>query len=266
MKKTVTYNGQQIVYQDRGNGYPVMLVHGFGEEAGIWDEIAAALEIQYRLIIPDLPGSGESELTGDMSIEGMAESLFSILRTEKIDHCCIIGHSMGGYITLAFAEKYPDLLDGFGLFHSTAYADTTEKKDIRQKGIAFIREHGAFAFLKTATPNLFAPLTREKNPALIEKQITGLQRFTAAALIEYYEAMIRRPDRTGVLKNAQVPVLFIIGAYDQAVSPADSLAQSHLPDLSYIHLLKHAGHMGMLEETTECIRILESFLQDTVKQ
>lgn len=266
MKKTLVYAGKKIVYQDRGSGYPVVLVHGFGEEANIWDEIAAALEKQYRLIIPDIPGSGESELTEDMSIEGMAATLFTLLHAEEIAHCCMIGHSMGGYITLAVAENYGNLLDGFGLFHSTAYADTAEKKAVRQKGIDFILEHGAFAFLKTATPNLFAPLTREKNPALIEKQITGLQRFTDAALINYYEAMIRRPDRTGVLKNARIPVLFIIGEYDQAVSPADSLAQSYLPDLSYIHLLKHAGHMGMLEETTECIRILESFLQDTVKQ
>jgi pimeloyl-ACP methyl ester carboxylesterase len=265
MKKTIQYEGKKISYQLIGKGHPVMFVHGFGEEANVWNGLIEHLKDRYLLIIPDLPGSGDSELIPDMRIEGMAESLHAIVHAEGFDKCTMIGHSMGGYITLAFAEKYWNHLSGFSLFHSSAYADNEEKKATRRKGIEFIREHGAFAFLKTATPNLFSPGTKEENMGLVEKQIAGLSRFTPEALIAYYEAMIARPDRSTVLRQTHVPVLFIIGKSDNAVSPDDSLKQSHLPGISYIHLLSKSGHMGMLEEPAACNRILDEFLLETEK-
>ncbi len=265
MRKKLLHQGRRISYQVYGQGRPVILLHGFGEEANVWDGMVSHLKDRYLLIIPDLPGSGDSEMIPDMSIEGMAESVHDIVHAEDLHTCTLIGHSMGGYITLAFAEKYWNHLDAFGLFHSTAYADPEEKKATRRKGMAFIQEHGAFEFLKTATPNLFSPETKEENTALIEKQIAGLSRFTPEALVAYYEAMIGRPDRTDVLRQTHVPVLFIIGQSDNAVSPDDSLKQSHLPGISYIHLLPHSGHMGMLEEPEACNRILDEFLLETGK-
>lgn len=110
-----------------------MLIHGFGEDAAIWNNQTEYLKDKFQLIIPDLPGSGKSEMTDDMSMEGMAEVIHSIIRQEDIDACTVIGHSMGGYITLAFAEKYPDYLSAFGLFHSTAYADSDEKNHPPQR-------------------------------------------------------------------------------------------------------------------------------------
>ena len=120
-------------YQVKGNGPVVMLVHGFGETAAIWDRIIQHLT-GFSWIIPDLPGSGRSGLIEDMSMEGMAESLLDILDNENLSDCIMIGHSMGGYITLAFAEKYESRLRGIGLFHSTAYADSEEKKETRRRG------------------------------------------------------------------------------------------------------------------------------------
>ena len=265
MKKQILHEGSKFCYRVYGQGRPVILVHGFGEEANVWDGLITHLKDRYQLIIPDLPGSGESALIPDMSMTGMAETIHTIVHEEGLHTCTLIGHSMGGYITLAFAENYWNHLDAFGLFHSSSYADSEEKKATRRKGIAFIREHGAFEFLKTATPNLFAPETKEKKSALIEKQIAGLSRFTQEALVAYYEGMIGRPDRTDVLRQTHVPVLFIIGKSDNAVSPEDSLQQSHLPEKAYIHLLPHSGHMGMLEEPDTCNRILDEFLRGTEK-
>jgi pimeloyl-ACP methyl ester carboxylesterase len=162
---------------------------------------------------------------------------------------------------LAYAEKYGPTLSGFGLFHSSAFADSDEKKTIRKKGIEFIQKNGAAAFIKSSTPNLFSPLTHEKNPPLIEKQIEATGNFSADALVVYYQAMMRRPDRTFILKNAVVPVLFVIGKFDNAVPLADSLKQSHLPERSYIKILEKSGHMGMLEQPEESNQILENFLQ-----
>ena len=134
------------------------------------------------------------------------------------------------------------------------------KKEARRKGIDFIKEHGAFEFLKTATPKLFSPLTLEKDPALVKQQVDSCENFTADALIAYYEAMMARPDRTEVLRNATVPVFFAIGKHDTAIPMADMLQQSHLPKISHIHILPDSGHMGMLEEKEKANNILSDFL------
>ena len=124
MNKTAVYKGKNISYRIAGNGPVVVLLHGFGEDGNVWENQITSLETSFKIIIPHLPGSGTSQLIDDMSMEGMAECIHYILQEEGVQQCSMIGHSMGGYITLAFAEKYPALLESFGLFHSTAYADT----------------------------------------------------------------------------------------------------------------------------------------------
>jgi pimeloyl-ACP methyl ester carboxylesterase len=177
----------------------------------------------------------------------------------------LIGHSMGGYVTLAFAEKYPSYLSGFGLFHSTAYADTEEKKETRRKGIRFIEEHGPLEFLKASTPNLYAPQTREQHPDWIEEHLQTVHNFSGDSLVSYYKAMIQRPDRTAVLKESKMPVLLVIGRHDAAVPAQDSLQQAHLPQIAYIHILEHSGHMGMREELNKANQILSQFVNATQK-
>jgi pimeloyl-ACP methyl ester carboxylesterase len=171
-----------------------------------------------------------------------------------------IGHSMGGYVALAFAEKYPEFLKAVGLFHSTAFADTEEKKETRRKGISFIQQHGGPEFLKTTIPNLYAPVTKEVRPELIEQQLAGVNNFSGEALVRYYEAMMQRPDRTEVLRNSKVPVLFIMGRFDTAVPLEDMLKQCHLPKVSYIHILERSGHNGMIEEGPESNKNLSDFI------
>ena len=102
MEKTILYQRKKIFYRSNGTGDPVMLVHGFGENGNVWDKQVDHLKNNYHLIVPDLPGSGRSEMIDDMSLEGMAEVLHTIIHEENIDNCTVIGHSMGGYITLAF--------------------------------------------------------------------------------------------------------------------------------------------------------------------
>jgi len=262
MNKEIKINDKKIFYRIKGSGKPVILIHGFGEDSSIWKKQVEFLKDKYQLIIPDLPGTGQSDLVDDMSMEGTAGIINSIILEEKIEALPVIGHSMGGYITLALVEKYKNKVSAFGLFHSSAFADSEEKKAARQKGIEFIQQHGAFEFLKTSTPNLFSPLTKENNPASVQAQIDSLSNFSAAALVSYLEAMMQRPDRTEILRKTAVPVLFIMGKYDNAVPLEDGLKQCHLPEKSYIHILQLSGHLGMLEETENSNRILEEFLQE----
>jgi pimeloyl-ACP methyl ester carboxylesterase len=128
MQKEISYQNKKIAYQSVGSSKPVVLIHGFGEDGNIWDNQLKYLKDKYKLIIPDLPGSGQSEIIDDMSIEGMAEVIHAIIHEENIDACPVIAHSMGGYILLALVEKYWNHVSAIGLFHSTAYPDSEEKK------------------------------------------------------------------------------------------------------------------------------------------
>jgi pimeloyl-ACP methyl ester carboxylesterase len=263
--KQVIFQNKKIFYHAEGKGKPVMLLHGFAEDGSVWNYQLEKLKEKFFVIIPDLPGSGKSEmLDGKISIEDYADVVKAIGDAEIIKDeknvFTLIGHSMGGYITLAFAEKYPELLNAFGLFHSTAYADDAAKKETRKKGIEFIKNNGAASFLKITTPNLFSEKTRKENPELVENLIKLSKDFSAEALIQYYEAMIERPDRTSVLKSFQRSILFIIGKEDSAIPLQVSLKQCHLPAVSHIHILQNSGHEGMWEEKEKATEFLLLFL------
>jgi pimeloyl-ACP methyl ester carboxylesterase len=197
-------------------------------------------------------------------MEEMAYAVKAILDAEGINECILVGHSMGGYITLAFAELYPQILKAFGLFHSTSYADSEEKKAARRKGIEFIRRNGAAPFIKQTTANLFSETSRHQHPEWINTLIGKYEGFDPGSLIHYYEAMILRPDRSYVLGRFPRPVLFITGGQDNTIPLNISLQQSHLPNVSYIYILEQAGHMGMLEDAARAGRILEEFLNDLI--
>lgn len=260
VSRNILYNQSYINYHITGKGPAIMLVHGFAEDSSIWNGLVDELCTTYTLITPDIPGSGASALLPGNAVQlsDYAEGLYAILQKENITHCCFIGHSMGGYISLAFAEKYPALLTGLGLFHSSAYADDDAKKETRLKGIDFIKMNGPLAFLKTSIPGLFA--NEEKSRNEMEALLQKASAFSGEALVQYYNAMIARPDRTGVLKKSKVPVLFIMGLHDKAVPFEHSLQQAHLPAISYINILKHSAHMGMLEEKGKALEALTYFL------
>ena len=265
MDKTIDIHDATLFYRDIGSGEPVVLLHGFAEDGTVWEKVAEGMSTNVRLLIPDQPGSGRSSLLAVTTIESMAAAVKGMLDKEGVERCILIGHSMGGYIALAFAEAYPERLLAFGFFHSTAYADTEEKKAGRAKSIAFIREHGSEPFIRQSTPNLFAPETREDRPGLVENMISRYRSFSADALAAYLEAMIRRPDRMSVLARSRVPVLFIIGEKDQVVLPEQALSQVAVPALSDIHILSKSGHMGMLEEPAAGAAIMQSFVNFIAK-
>ena len=265
--KSFVYQSSIIFYQVIGKGKPVLLIHGFGEDSTIWENQVNFLKHNYTLIIPDLPGSGKSQLISDMSIEGMSEVIKEIIDIEVLklnskNQVTLLGHSMGGYITLALIEKYSTLFSSFGLIHSSAFTDDEEKKAARKKSIEFIKTNGAYEFLKTSIPNLFYKSKEGHNPTvaymniLIEKG----KKFSAEALIAYYNAMINRVDKTNVLKTFCNPILFIIGEHDLAISFKQSMQQCHLPQQTHVIILRNTAHMGMWEETEKTNNTLSTFL------
>src|SRR5215469_18156167 len=166
IEKILDFKKAKIFYKVIGEGPAVFLIHGVPLDGDIWNDVINTLT-GFKFIVPDLPGSGRSELITDISMEGMAEVIKVILDEEEVSSTCIIGHSMGGYISLAFVEKYSNYLSGLGLFHSTSYPDSDERKAARKKAIGSINEKGAPEFLKTSIPNLFSPGHKEQNKKAI---------------------------------------------------------------------------------------------------
>ncbi len=264
MLHSFQYQDATISYRIEGKGKPVVLLHGFGEDSHIWDQQVDFLKQHCMLVIPDLPGSGRSTMMGhtvsDSSIDDYASCIHALLQHEKMAPCVMLGHSMGGYITLAFAEKYPSLLCGFGLIHSTAFADNEEKKQNRSRGIELMGKYGGYHFLKTTIPNLFGEQFKKEHPGKVEELISASGSFSTIALQQYYHAMMERPDRTHVLKSNPLPVLFVIGTVDVAAPLQDVLQQTHLPLKSYIHILEDVGHMGMWEATAQLNQYLLAYI------
>lgn len=251
-----------IQYSITGKGFPVVLIHGFGEDSSIWNSQVDFLKEHCRLLVPDLPGTGQSHNSSrELTIESMAADIKAMLDREKISQCLVFGHSMGGYITLAFAELHAGYLTGFGLVHSTAYADNEEKKKNRQRGIEVIGEYGGYAFLKNSIANLFGNRFKASHPEVIAALIEKSRLFSNRALQQYYQAMMLRPDRTAVLRNTTLPVLMIAGTEDIAAPIGDVSEQATLSDRIQLQVLDGVGHMGMLEATQPVNQYLLDFIQ-----
>ncbi|PZP41623.1 MAG: alpha/beta hydrolase [Pseudopedobacter saltans] len=243
------YKGKNIYYKKIGSGNTTLVfIHGFPEDGSIFDKQTIFLSEKFQIIVPDLPGAGQSAYNDKLdSVEAFGQAIVSLLQYEKIEKPILLGHSMGGYITLAIEELYPNFSKAFGFINSTAFADTEEKKENRRKSIALMEKYGSAAFVKKAIPGNFSENFVKENSKLMEQLITIASSFPKEGLQRFYEIMIDRPDLTSILKQTHKPVLFFIGAEDQAAPLSDLLQQVKLPQTSHIHILPNVAHMSMLE-------------------
>jgi pimeloyl-ACP methyl ester carboxylesterase len=234
-----------------------VLLHGFLENKNIWKNFARRLSPSFRVLTIDLPGFGESEFIGEIhSMDEMAETVRAVMKAAGINSCVMAGHSMGGYVALAFAEKYPRMLKGFVLFHSHAGADSPEAAENRERTIAVVEKdhHG---FIKNFIPGLFDPTNVKKFGPEIAELGEMADKTPKAGIIAALRGMKIRPDRQHVLMNAKVPVLFIVGKNDSRIPMEVIMPQALLPAHSEVLLLDHTGHMGFIEakeKTFACIR------------
>jgi pimeloyl-ACP methyl ester carboxylesterase len=244
----------------------VVLLHGFCENKSIWQSFVDEHTHLFRIICLDLAGFGESPISPkttnieSINIETMATEVQETLLHLKVETCMMFGHSLGGYVTLAFAEKFSTMLVGIGLINSTAFADSEEKKQNRNKLIESLENYGVKPFLATFFNNLFY----QPNVLKFEKEIAQLilqaQNLTAETVIQTTKAMRDRKDYSLVLKNLTIPVLFVVGKND-AILPLDlHKEQFYLPKTSLIYLLENVGHMAMFEAKTQLNYILKTFI------
>ena len=240
----------------------LVFLHGFCESTKVWEEFVKPLEQKFRIILLDLPGFGENiQNIQSYSMESMADYVKQQLDELGVKKCILIGHSMGGYVSMAFAEKYEKMLSGLCLFHSSALPDTDEKKENRNKTIEFVEKHGVDKFMQSFVEPLFFADNRKKLRHEIDLMIEIGKATPKESITGGLAAMRDRPDRTDVLKKIKCPVLFIFGKEDGAVPLEKALEQCHLPHNSMVNFIAKTGHMGMFERTYETRKAIEKFAE-----
>jgi pimeloyl-ACP methyl ester carboxylesterase len=257
-----TFKNARIRYSDEGKGRAIVLLHGFPENLQIWEEFSAELSKHFRVIAIDLPGFGESESIGYVhSMELMAQCAHEVMHHLNLRRYILVGHSMGGYAGLAFAELHPDNLRGLVLFHSSSYKDSDEKKIDRERSIETIKKRRK-TYLKVFTANLFAT----PNPQKGAKGKNGLKKLreivantSARALVAATEGMKNRKDREIILQFAQYPVLFIYGKKDKILNLETMLPQTETPADKEVLILENAGHVGFYEAKEETLNAIIKF-------
>jgi pimeloyl-ACP methyl ester carboxylesterase len=260
------YGIDELAYYDQGNGeQTILLIHGFGEDHAIWKNQIEFLSTHYRVIAPNLPGVHCKPLALHHSqapnIRMYVEVLHELMHHLHIEQYFIVGHSMGGYIGLSFADYYVNHVQGLLLFHSTTYEDNEAKKTSRMKVAEFIQEWGVSKYLETATPNLFGDAFKKTNPGVIQNIIESGSSISQEAMIQFVFAMRNRKAMTHLLKQSNLPVWMIVGEADLAVPIQDSLEQIKLLPSSNSLVLNNVGHMGMFEATNQVNEFIHQCIQ-----
>lgn len=266
--KQIQFKNVSGYYKVAGDGEPLLLLHGFCGEGAVWNEMIAFLPKKYKLIVPDLPGYGKSvnytppttHSIEKTTIEFYAEYIKAILEQEQIAQVTFVGHSMGGYTALAFAEMFPQQIKKLCLFHSHPYEDEPEKKENRKKAILFLEKFGSKLFVDELYNNLFAAAFYNLQPKKINAIKTAASLYPKETLMASCNAMINRKDCSEVMKQLQVPVLLIIGKEDKAIENDKSLNMCALANVTDIAILESVGHMGMMEVPEKTAEIICNFM------
>lgn len=236
-------DGIDIAYVRRGKGAPLVLIHGYPLDHTIWDEIGPLLEKEFDLIIPDLRGFGESGvMESDNSIISYATDIAGLLSHLKIKKAGVAGHSMGGYVALAFAREFPERVSGLAMVSSQTVADTPETRENRLSTAKQVMEKGVGVVVESMTPKL----STDKRVQDYAKHLIGNQQ--PKGISTALNAMAGRPDSTELFATFKLPVLIIHGDADLLIPVKRGREmKAALPSAQYFELAG-LGHMAMMEK------------------
>lgn len=263
--RTSTFKGVQVAFSDSGKGRVLVLLHGFLGAKELWNSTISSLSRTYRVIAIDLPGHGATPCIGYAhSMELMAKCVKAVMDQLKLKRYVIIGHSMGGYVALAFADLFPDHLRGLGLYHSTAYPDSEEKKENRLRAIEVVK-----ANRKVYTTQTIRSLFAQKNLKYLKEEIkfanSFASRMSKQGIIAALYGMRDRKGRDLILGLVEYPILMVIGEHDAVLPYAQLLEQAEAIKNKHLLFLEHDGHFGFLESPRESNKALRKFLRACFK-
>jgi pimeloyl-ACP methyl ester carboxylesterase len=261
MDKQLQSGSGTIFYTVKGQGQAVVFLHGFLEDHSIWNDFSDQLQNKFRCICIDLPGFGKSDVFNEShSMDFMAGKVKEVLEKEKIGKCILVGHSMGGYVSLAFAKLFPGMLSGLVLFHSQAASDSNESKKNRDRTIKIVQQNHT-AFIHSFIPGLFAEENIPHFKAEIEALRKVAEKTPAKGIIAALLGMRDRESHLDTLEKLQAPVYFIIGKQDSRIPLETVMQQLALPSDCEALIMDHVGHMGFIEAKEKTFLSLEHFLE-----
>jgi pimeloyl-ACP methyl ester carboxylesterase len=262
MQKQISFKDTSVVYEDRGMGPCCVLLHGYLEHGRVWESFAGRFPEGCRVIIPDLPGHGLSGTWGDMhSMDDLAGAIRAILDAEGIGKIFLVGHSMGGYVCMAFADLFPERLLAYSLFHSTCFADNDEKKEQRDREISLVLCGKKRQIVLVNIPKAFSTDNLDLMPDQVERARHIAMENSDAGTVALLRGMKERPDRSEVLRNPALPLLLIGGMKDNYISVEVFEKLVGMAPHARVLRLEESGHMGFVEEPEKALEALMDMLR-----
>lgn len=247
--KYINYKNTKIHYYEKGKGSTLIFLHGFLENLNMWQPYFEFFSQKHRVIAIDLLGHGNSECMGYIhTMEDMADAVFALISELKLRKITLLGHSMGGYVSLAFAELYPDHVKGLALIASTSRADSPERKINRDRAIELIKKNRT-TFINIAISNLFGEEERTTYLKEIESTKSEALKMPIQGIIAALEGMKIRADREVILHFAPYPITLITGKKDSVIPYEENITQIEDTQVKLITL--PGGHMLHIENTEE---------------
>ncbi len=259
------YKGGRIHYSDSGKGPAILLLHGYLESSEVWNGFEEKLISKFRVISVDLPGHGLSDVYGEThTMEFMATVLRELLDSLEIKKVFMTGHSLGGYVTLAFLELYYNYLSGYCLFHSQPFPDSPETIDKRIREIAIVRAGKKDLMYPDNVIRMFASSNLEKFSNALQRSKDIASKIPGDGIIAVLNGMMIRPSRLTFMEEGKVPCLWILGAMDNYI-PCDLIrTKVKLPSNARLVILTRSGHMGFIEEEDLSVNVINEFISGMI--
>ncbi|MDR0790891.1 MAG: alpha/beta hydrolase [Bacteroidales bacterium] len=259
----VIFNRKVVNYQDAGpkeGTATIVFLHGFMNDLDIWHYYVVEYMKKCRIIAIDLLGHGESSVVSEEhTMDMQAAMVKTVLDAANVKNCVIVGHSMGGYVALAFAQMYPQYMQGLCLLHSHSLPDREDEKQSRYEVCESV-DNNRTGFILSFVPNLFAECNREELHQAIGSITDSALKTSAEGIIAAEMGMVKRTSKIGVLTDSTYPILFIFGKQDKRIPIELGLVQAMLPAHSEVLILDNVGHMAHVEAREVIRKRLWSFL------
>jgi pimeloyl-ACP methyl ester carboxylesterase len=258
---SATINGLAMHWTEQGTGRPLVLMHGFPFDSRMWRAQLDALGDKCRVIAPDFRGFGKSENAGPFSIEQLADDVHALVQYLSLTQVALGGLSMGGYVALAYAKKYPATLSALLLIDTKAEGDGPEARENRDRMIAIAREKGTRPIADAMLGKLIPEESAKARPQLVRELREMMESQTAQTVAHALAAMRDRPDQTAMLASVAVPTLVVVGEKD-AVTPVDvAKSMGEKIPRAELRVIPGAGHMSPVEQSEVVNREVKEFLK-----
>ena len=258
-----SYKGRKIHYSDSGKGKAIVLLHGYLESSEVWNGFAEKLGSEFRVILIDLPGCGLSDVYGEVhSMEFMAQAVKELVVSLGFKKIFLAGHSLGGYVALAFLQNFPGNLSGYCLFHSQPFPDTPAALDKRRREIEIVRMGKKNLMYPDNVIRMFATSNLETFSGEVQRSKDIASRIPGEGIIAVLNGMMIRPSRLVFMEEGNVPCLWILGSMDNYISCEFIQTMVNLPANARVVVLKNSGHMGFIEEEKLAVKVMSDFVNN----